>query len=253
MDELKKQYTEFLENMISDNLSIKKFMQMLKLYAQLRRGSFYYYPLFNCFFYSYAGHYLLMGGKGELFDQSLYPKMIKNSVVLPLVGKTLDDQELYVVARDFCREYHISYIDDTRDAKLKPKKQQYVQDVKSNPELLQTYQEGRQDGGEAGYMLAIKDLYEFLDSHQVLDPFVLNRLHEEFISQIGTIDFNLDMEELFFDHDSDLSIMYNYFEPYLIRDDQGNERLRDDAPDIVRKTKKIYDHLLDLRARKRAS
>lgn len=188
-----------------------------------------------------------------MFDQSLYPKMVKNSVVLPLVGKTLDDQELYGVARDFCREYHISYIDDTRDVKLKPKKRQYVQDVKSNPELLQTYQEGRQDGGEAGYMLAIKDMYEFLDSHQVLDPFVLNRLHEEFISQIGTIDFNLDMEELFFDHDSDLSIMYNYFEPYLIRDDQGNERLRDDAPDIVRKTKKIYDHLLDLRARKRAS
>lgn len=61
------------------------------------------------------------------------------------------------------------------------------------------------------------------------------------------------METLFFDSESDLSIMYNYFEPYLEKDDFGNEKLRDDAPDIVKKTKKIYDQLLDLKARKRAN
>ncbi len=253
MDDLKNQYTEFLENMTKDVLSIKKLMQMIKLYAQLRQGTLYYYPLFNCFFYAYAGHYLLMGGKGELFNQELYRKIEKNAISLPLVSKTLGNEDLYIVARDFCRDYMISYIDDTKSLKYKNHKKHFYHNVEDDPNLLRSYQDGRQDGGEAGYMLAIKDIYEFLDNHGVLDSFTLNRLHEEFVSQIKTIDFNADMEMLFFDSESDLSIMYNYFEPYLEKDDFGNEKLRDDAPDIVKKTKKIYDQLLDLKARKRAN
>lgn len=257
MDELKNQFTDFLDNITDEALSIKKLMQMIKLYSQLRRGNLYYYPPFKCFFYAYANHYLLMeesgGSNGELFKEGLYKKMEKNAISLPLVEKSLSQSDLYIVARNFCQEYMISYIDDTNMRDFQLQKKQLLKDVENDPALLQSYQSGRQDGGETGYMLAIKDIFEFLDQRHVLEPFVLNRLHEQFMAQKRKIDYNKDTEELFFDDESDLSVMYNYIAPYLEKGENGEEVLRSDAPDIVRKTKDIYDHLLDLKARRRAS
>jgi hypothetical protein len=257
MDELKNQFTDFLDNITDEALSIKKLMQMIKLYAQLRRGNLYYYPPFKCFFYAYSGHYLLMEdsgeSNGELFNENLYKKMEKNAITLPLVAKALSRNDLYIVARDFCKEYMISYIDDTSMHDFKSQKKQLLKDVEDDPALLQCYQSGKQDGGETGYMLAVKDIFAFLDERHVLEPFVLSRLHEEFISHMHKIDYNKDTEELFFEDESDLSVMYNYIAPYLESGENGEEILRSDAPDIVRKTKDIYDHLLDLKARKRVS
>lgn len=129
-----KESRNLILNTMFGKLQIKRFIELLRDKHKWKDvNDLYYYPKFNTFFYKDAKYSAFFHAEyeTEVITQSMYFIILKDSIKVEIPKEGTADNELYVIARQFCIDNNIDYYDDTDILEYTDEKRQFYNDKAS--------------------------------------------------------------------------------------------------------------------------